>query len=187
MPAVRAAPLAHAASATHTAPTLRTASAPRVRLLLSRCLHWPCSTPCAGSSHGAGAPPDTFGAPEPAACTARAASVVLGARPTTVGRPGIGYTTRRQVERTRPARAGSRIASHAQATLRRTWRPETTSPSRSGPPACHSRGCPGLTVVGHTAQPRNISKVGSAYYAYKFHACIFCIFFAYFGIYMQLR
>ena len=33
----------------------------------------------------------------------------------------------------------------------------------------------------------DISKVGSAYYAYKFHARIFCIFFAYFGIYMQLR
>ena len=28
----------------------------------------------------------------------------------------------------------------------------------------------------------DISKVGGAYYAYKFHAYIFCIFFAYFGI-----
>ena len=33
----------------------------------------------------------------------------------------------------------------------------------------------------------DISKVGGAYYAYKFHAYIFCIFFAYFGIYMQFR
>ena len=33
----------------------------------------------------------------------------------------------------------------------------------------------------------DISNVGGAYYAYKFHAYIFCIFFAYFGIYMQLR
>ena len=31
-----------------------------------------------------------------------------------------------------------------------------TSPSRSGPLACLSRGCPGLAVVGHTAQPRKL-------------------------------